>query len=90
MRTSPFAIANLAVIVAIAGFTLMAVGSGRHSDFTAQTQKLEQQWSEMSSEGSCAERARPAEEHPSDVVLPGAVVVTGMVERPGHRLCPAP
>jgi len=51
MRTSPFAIANLAVIVAIAGFTLMAVGSGRHSDFTAQTQKLEQQWSEMSSEG---------------------------------------
>ena len=40
--------------------------------------------------GSRAERARPAEERPSDVVLPGAVVVTGMVERPGHRLHPAP
>jgi lipoprotein-anchoring transpeptidase ErfK/SrfK len=61
MRTSPFAIANLAVIVAIAGSTLVAVGSGRHSDFSAQTKQLEQRWAEMSSEGVAPDALAPLE-----------------------------
>ena len=61
MRTSPFAIANLAVIVAIAGSTLVAVGSGRHTDFTAQTKQLEQRWTEMSSEGVAPSALAPLE-----------------------------
>jgi lipoprotein-anchoring transpeptidase ErfK/SrfK len=51
MRTSPFAIANLALVVAIAGSTLVAVGSGRHTDFAAQATELEQRWTAMSGEG---------------------------------------
>lgn len=61
MRTSPFAIANLAVIVAIAGSTLTAVGSGRHTNFTAQTKQLEQRWTEMSSEGIAPSALAPLE-----------------------------
>ena len=61
MRTSSFALANLAVIVAIAGSTLAAVGSGRHTDFTAQTKQLEQRWTEMSSEGVAPSAFAPLE-----------------------------
>jgi lipoprotein-anchoring transpeptidase ErfK/SrfK len=61
MRTSPFAIANLAVIVAIAGSTLVAVGSGRHTDFATQTKQLEQRWTEMSSEGVAPSALAPLE-----------------------------
>ena len=61
MRTSPFAIANLAVIVAIAGSTLVAVGSRRHTDFTTQTKQLEQRWTEMSSEGVAPSALAPLE-----------------------------
>ena len=51
MRSSSLALANLAMIVAVTGVTLAAVGAGRHTDFTAQAKTLEQRWSEMSSEG---------------------------------------
>jgi lipoprotein-anchoring transpeptidase ErfK/SrfK len=61
MRTSPFAIANLAVIVAIAGSTLAAVGSGRHTNFTTQTKQLEQRWTEMSSQGVAPGALAPLE-----------------------------
>jgi lipoprotein-anchoring transpeptidase ErfK/SrfK len=61
MRTSPFAIANLALIVAVAGSTLVAVGSGRHTDFAAQTKSLEQRWTEMSSEGIAPNALAPLE-----------------------------
>ena len=61
MRTSPFAIANLAAIVAIAGATLAAVGSGRHTDFTTQTKQLEQRWTEMSQEGIAPSALAPLE-----------------------------
>jgi lipoprotein-anchoring transpeptidase ErfK/SrfK len=61
MRTSPFAIANLVVIVAIVGSTLAAVGSGRHSDFTSQATQLEQRWTEMSHEGVAPGALAPLE-----------------------------
>ncbi len=61
MRTSPFAVANLAVIVAIAGSTLAAVGAGRHTDFVAQTTTLEQAWAEMSSAGVPSTSLAPLE-----------------------------
>jgi lipoprotein-anchoring transpeptidase ErfK/SrfK len=61
MRTSPFAIANLAVIVAIAGSTLAAVGAGRHTNFVAQTTTLEQRWAEMSGAGVPSASLAPLE-----------------------------
>jgi lipoprotein-anchoring transpeptidase ErfK/SrfK len=61
MRTSPFALANLAVIVAVAGSTLVAVGSGRHTNFTTQTEQLEQRWTDMSSEGVAPGALAPLE-----------------------------
>jgi len=61
MRTSPLAVANLAVVVAIAGSTLAAVGAGRHTEFTTQTAGLEQRWTEMSSEGVSSRALAPLE-----------------------------
>lgn len=61
VRASPFAFANLAVVVAIAGSTLAAVGAGRHTDFGAQASRLEQRWSEMSSQGVAPAALAPLE-----------------------------
>jgi lipoprotein-anchoring transpeptidase ErfK/SrfK len=61
MRTSPFAIVNVAVVVAIAGATLAAVGAGRHTEFTATTRQLEQRWAEMSADGVAASALAPLE-----------------------------
>jgi lipoprotein-anchoring transpeptidase ErfK/SrfK len=61
MRTSPLALANLALIVAVSGVTLAAVGSGRHNDFGTQATQLEQRWSEMSTEGVSTRALQPLE-----------------------------
>jgi len=61
MRTSPLALANLALIVVVSGVTLTAVASGRHSDFGAQATRLEQRWSEMSTEGVSTKALQPLE-----------------------------
>ena len=69
MRTSPFAIANLAVIVAIAGATLAAVGSGRHTDFTAQTKQARAALDGDEPGRRGAERPRAARDGPEDIVV---------------------
>jgi lipoprotein-anchoring transpeptidase ErfK/SrfK len=61
MRTSSLALANLALIVAVSGVTLAAVGSGRHTEFGAQATQLEQRWSEMSAEGVSTKALQPLE-----------------------------
>lgn len=61
MRAYLLAVANLAVIVGVAGATLAAVGAGRHTDFTAQATRLEQRWSTMGTEGVAPSALAPLE-----------------------------
>ncbi len=51
MRSLPFAVANLVVVVAISATTLSAVGAGREATFKADAAHLEQRWNTMLSEG---------------------------------------
>ncbi len=51
MRSLPFAVANLVVVVAVSATTLSAVGAGREATFRADAAKLEQRWNTMLSEG---------------------------------------
>jgi lipoprotein-anchoring transpeptidase ErfK/SrfK len=59
MRSFPFAIANLAVVVAISATTLGAVGAGREATFKAQGTKLEQRWDTMQQEGVAQAAVEP-------------------------------
>jgi lipoprotein-anchoring transpeptidase ErfK/SrfK len=61
MRTSPLALANMALIVVVSGVTLGAVGSGRQTEFKAQATQLEQRWAEMSEEGVSTKALQPVE-----------------------------
>lgn len=51
MRSFPFAVANLVVVVAVSATTLSAVGAGREATFKADATKLEQRWDVMQAEG---------------------------------------
>ena len=51
MRSFPFAVANLVVVVAISATTLGAVGGGREAAFKTEATKLEQRWDAMQVEG---------------------------------------
>jgi lipoprotein-anchoring transpeptidase ErfK/SrfK len=61
MRSFPFAIANLVVVVAISASTLGAVGAGRESTFKAEAAQLEQRWDTMQGEGVSRSALAPLE-----------------------------
>jgi lipoprotein-anchoring transpeptidase ErfK/SrfK len=61
MRTSPLGIANLVLVVAVAGSTLTAYGAGRESNFKAQAAALEQRWTSMRGDGVSEATLAPLE-----------------------------
>jgi lipoprotein-anchoring transpeptidase ErfK/SrfK len=61
MRTSPLAIANLVLVVAVAGSTLAAYGAGRESTFKSEAAALEQRWTAMSADGVPKSALEPLE-----------------------------
>ncbi len=61
MRTSPLGIANLVLVVAVAGSTLAAYGAGRESNFKTQAAALEQRWTTMAGDGVSEAALQPLE-----------------------------
>lgn len=61
MRTSPLGIANLVLVVAVAGSTLAAYGAGRESSFRSQAVGIERQWSSMKAGGVPESALEPLE-----------------------------
>ena len=61
MRSSPLAIANLVLVVAVAGSTVAAYGAGRESTFKAASTALEQRWASMGGDGVSEAALEPLE-----------------------------
>ena len=61
MRSFPFAVANLALVVAISATTVSAVGAGREATFKTEAARLQQRWDTMRGEGVPAAALDPLE-----------------------------
>jgi L,D-transpeptidase catalytic domain len=61
MRTSPLGVANLVLVVAVAGSTLAAYGGGRESNFKTQAAAVERTWTAMRADGVSDAALQPLE-----------------------------
>jgi L,D-transpeptidase catalytic domain len=61
MRTSPLGVANLVLVVAVAGSTLAAYGGGRESNFKTQAAAVERSWTAMRADGVSDAALQPLE-----------------------------